>query len=252
MISLTSITNQVMLQARVKEAVKKVSNGGFENTTENIFHKMKNERLQAQKNTEIKGINYLQEKYAEFDNVMTQMSSTLKTIREKLIERNDQSKSIVGTEAINNDLKELSIEFSKLMETKSNTGEKLFGGYSEIVIGTNMTMLRTMPPEFLELIDTPIDQLVQGMIDEEKPNLDDFDKIMDVVNIRHAEIGAKGNILDSMQRFYENQQITSEEFMSKRYKIEEAIAELNDLTLNYEALSKINARVSMLSLVNYV
>ena len=124
--------------------------------------------------------------------------------------------------------------------------------YFELLIGDGLRVPRTFDESYIQIKGENIVTLLDNFINSNNPNLDDFDKISDFINIRHTEIGARWNGVKSMKGIYENIKFTENEFMDKRYKLEEAIHELNDLSLSYEALNKVIAKVSSLSLVHYV
>lgn len=73
-----------------------------------------------------------------------------------------------------------------------------------------------------------------------------------MIEQRHVEVGARWKAVKSSKSIYENQKLSEDEFMKKRYNLEKAVMDLNNLSLNYEALMKTIAKISALSLVNYV
>jgi flagellin-like hook-associated protein FlgL len=240
-----------MIQDRLNDTFKKINNGGLEKSNENLFYKLRNENIQQIKSTELKGIQAAETKYQHYDNIFGEMTTTLDTFREKIIGKIHAGRNTVDTQTINNDMVSLKDTFQSLVDTKIN-GEKMFDHASELLIGDNMRVPRTFDDSHIEINNQKIVDLLQNFINDPDPDLDDFDKISNFINMRHTEMGARWDGIQRTKSLYENIQMTENEFMSKRYKLEEAIHELNDLSLSYEALNKTIAKISGLSLVNYV
>lgn len=253
MMSINSMIQQsTMLRTNINESVKKINNGGMEQTTDNLFHKFNNARILNAKNSEIKAINNAQHKYAEFDNVFSNMTDILHKIKDELMMKKDIYTNESGINAINEQLEYLSTFFKQLLDSTSTGGEKMFGNASNLIVGDGLQVPKTLSAEFMKYNGVPVDEAIDSIINNENPNIDELENIMDLVQTRHSQIGSRAETLDSMKRFYENVSLTEQEYISKRYKLEEAISEFQNLTLNYEALNKITAKVASLSLVNYV
>ncbi|RLC44146.1 MAG: hypothetical protein DRH57_09425, partial [Candidatus Cloacimonadota bacterium] len=129
---------------------------------------------------------------------------------------------------------------------------KLFDINTEMVIGDNMRVPRTFDRDFIQLKGVELTDVLQSITDSAMPDLDGFQEVFNLVEVRHTEIGARWNGLKSTKAIYENVKLTENEFMSKRYDLEGAIQNLNDLSLTYEALMKTVAKISALSLVHYI
>jgi len=246
--NITYINN---LQSKIENTIKKINNSGIENTTENLFHKFKNDNFQAIKEIELKGIESAEMKYQKYDNIFNSMNTKLNNFRELLLEKNTDTINKNGIEIINIELSVLKETFENLTNSEDKN-EKLFEHTSELLIGDNIKVPRTFGLDYIKIGGIEITELLENFINDDNPNLDKFDKIIDFISIKRSEVGARWNGVKSMKSIYENQQFTENEFMSKKYKLEESIMELNDLTVNYEALMKTIAKISTLSLVNYM
>ncbi len=236
---------------KINKTIKTVNREGLEDNTENLFYSLRNSNIQHLKSTEIKGIESAQNMYNHYDSIFIEFKDILGKYKETLIKKLNNIHDPESVAAIDKELIALKESFSVLENTKIQ-GEYLFKTKTEAVIGENLRAIRTFGSDFININGVKISDMLDSFISSSSPDLDLFDKIFDDVNLKHTEVGARSMILKSTKNLYENLSLNEETFMRKRYKLEESYAELNKLTLNYEALSKIYAKVSSLSLVNYV
>ncbi len=243
--SMSSIHNQI------NEATKTINRGGYENTTENLFHKLRNDNIQATKDIELKGIASAEEKYTHYDNILGEITTQLDSFKDLMINRINGGLSPEGITALKQEMESINGTIGTLINTKIGD-TKLFDINTEMVIGDNMRVPRTFDRDFIQLNGVELTDVLQSITDSAVPDLDDFQDVFNLVEVRHTEIGARWNGLKSTKAIYENTKLSENEFMAKRYDLEGAIQNLNDLSLTYEALMKTVAKISALSLVHYV
>jgi flagellin-like hook-associated protein FlgL len=253
-ISKNLIYSMQSLNNKITETSKTIDRGGLKNTTENLFHKLRNDEFQAVKNMEIKGLDAVIEKYKHYGNIFDEMALQIEEISKKVIDSIDGGLNEEGKDAIQAELSSI----QEYMETLTNTevsGTKLFDIETEMVIGDGMRATRTFDRDFIKIDGQEITDYIQTIIDSidtDTQDLDAVEKLHNFIQERNTIIGAKESGYNSTKAIYENHQLSENEFMSKRYKLEESIQELNDLSLSYEALMKTIAKISSLSLVNYM
>lgn len=243
--------HQQTIQTQMDKTLNTIHRDGLEKTTENLFYKLRNENIQHLKDTELKGIQAAETKYQNYDTIFNSMRESLDNFRVKLIDKINASHNNESTTAINQDLEGMKEFFKNLTDTKIN-GEKMFDHYSELLIGDGLRVPRTFDSEYIKVNGQDVTDIMDTLINSDTPDLDTFDTVINTITTRHTEIGARWNGIKSMKGMYENIKLSEDEFMSKRYKLEEAIAEFNNLSISYEALNKMIAKVSSLSLVHYV
>lgn len=253
-ISKTLIYSMNQLNNKITETSKTIIRNGLENTTENLFHKLRNDEFQAVKNIEIKGLDAVIEKYKHYGNIFDEMTLQIDEIYKKVIDSINGGLSEEGKDAIKSELTTIK-EFIESLTNTEVSGTKLFDIETEMVIGNNMRAIRTFDREFIKLDGEELGDYIQKIIvsiDTDTQNLNDVEKLHDFIQERNTTVGSKEAAYQSTKSIYENQQFSENEFMSKRYKLEESIQRLNDLSLSYEALMKTIAKISSLSLVNYI
>lgn len=251
MLSSTNYAGLANISSRINETVKTINRNGLENTTENLFHKLKNNDIQHLKNTELKGINAAERQYQHYNDVFKSMKTAITSFKEKISSKLNATHDPVSTQALNKELSGLLSTIKQLSDVKVD-GDKLFGHYTELFIGDGLRTPRTFDRSYIEINGTKIEDKLQALIDNPSPDLNVVDEVSDFLNIKHSEIGARWSGVESTKAIYENTMLVENDFMSKRNQLVENYQKLNDLTLSYEALSKVIAKVSALSLVNYV
>jgi len=256
------ISHQLMnsfssLKDRINETSKTINRGGLEKTTENLFHKMRNDTFQATKDIELSGLNAVLEKYKHYGDIFDELALQIEEMTAKVIDSLDDGLNDESRKAIVEEMKEKNKFINDLTNTKIGD-TKLFDIKTEMIIGDGLRATRTFDRDFIkidgkeisEYLNEVIEKVEDGTIDT--TDLDSMEKLHNFIQERNTIIGARTAGYERLTKVYESQQFSENEFMAKRYKMEEAIQELNDLSLNYEALSKTIAKISSLSLVNYV
>jgi len=251
-----TISNQLMfsmgsLKNKITNQSKIITNGGYENTTENLFYKLRNNNIQATKDLEIKGIDAVTEKYTHYDSIFSEITSQLDDFKDLIINRINGGLSQEGTIALKQEMESITSTIGTLLNSEIS-GTKLFDKSTEMVIGDGMRAPRTFDRDFVKVDGQEITDVLQSITDSNTPNLDTFASVFNLVETRHTEIGARWNAMKSTKAIYENTKLNENEFMAKRYDLEGAVQKLNDMSLSYEALMKTVAKISSLSLVNYV
>lgn len=249
MISSQLTKDLINLQININKTSKEITRGGYKDTTENLFHKLKNQNFQAIKNMELKGIQNAETKYQHIDTVFNDMTTELDKFKTLMINKINGSINNNGSIALDDSMNAVIDTMSHFLDTEVN-GTKLFYKKTELLIGDNLRVPRTFDRSYVQLNNQEITAVMQDLV--QNPDLDKFEEVFNLVNQRHAEVGARWNGVKSMKSIYENEQLTENNFMSKRYKLEESVQELNNLSMSYEALTKTIAKISALSLVNYV
>ena len=248
------------LSDRITETSKTINRGGLKNTTENLFHKLKNSEFQTVKNMEIKGLDTIIEKYQHYGNIFDEMTTQIEEMSKKVIDSIDGGLSQGGIDAIKEEMTSIKDFIGRLTETEVS-GTKLFDIQTKMVIGDGMRGIRTFDRSFIQPNGKELTDVIQSIIDrvdgtdgettgenlvKEVKNLHDF------IISKNTEIGAREAGNQGTKRIYENEQLSENEFMGKRYDLQGSINNLNNLSLSYEALMKTVAKISSLSLVNYM
>jgi len=253
-ISNSLIYSMNALKSDLEKTTKTIERGGLENTTENLFHKLRNDEFQAVKNMEIKGLDAIIEKYQQYGSLFDTMALQIEEISKKVIDSIDGGLNEEGKYAIQAELSSIQEFIGTLTDTEVS-GTKLFDIETEMVIGNGMRGIRTFDRDFIKIDGQEITEYIQTIIDSidtDTQDLDAVEKLHNFIQEKNTTIGAKEGAYKSMKGIYENQQFSQNEFMSKRYNLEESVMKLNDLSLSYEALMKTVAKISSLSLVNYM
>lgn len=251
MINSINARNILNVSEQINKVNKTILKNGLEDTTENLFCKLRNEDIQQIKDIELKGISAAEVKYQHYDNIFKDMQNVLGTFRDQITRKLSDTNSNNGIQSINTEMTGLKESFQRLVDTKIDN-EKMFDHNSELLIGDGMRVPRTFDKNYIQVEGKDITDMLQSFIDSSNPSLDEFDKIVNTINLKQTEIGARWSGLKSTKSIYENIKLTEDEFMNKRYKLIESYQKLNELNITYEALLKTIAKMSSLSLVNYV
>lgn len=249
--STQSIYNIMRVTNQINDMHKVIARDGLEDTTENLFYKLRNDDIQHIKKIELKGIAAAEVKYQHYDNIFKDMGTTLGVFRSKITHKLSDINNDNGMNAINIEMNGLKENFKRLVDIKIDN-EKIFDHNSELLIGDGIRVPRTFDKKYIQVEGKEITDMLQSFIDSDNPSLEEFDKIVDTISVKQAEVGARWSGLKSTKSIYENIQFTENEFMSKRYKLIESYQQLNELSVTYEALLKTVAKMSSLSLVDYV
>lgn len=242
------ITN---ISQKIYNVRQKIERNGLEDSTDNLFHKFKNDNIQAIKSIELQGIQAVEEKYQYYDSVFIKMKDLINDFKDRNIQKLSDAKSSNGVNAINKDMESIKESMQGLLDTK--IGDlKLFDKKTFMVIGDNIKAVRSFDKSWITKDGKELTDIMKEIINNPSPNLEDIDSIMDFLNEKHTDIGSRWQGVKSTKAVYENISKNSDNFFKKRKKIEEAFMELENLTLNYQAMSKVIAKISSLSLVNYV
>lgn len=242
------ITN---ISQKIYNVRQKIERNGLEDSTDNLFHKFKNDNIQAIKSIELQGIQAVEEKYQYYDSVFIKMKDLINDFKDRNIQKLSDAKSSNGVNAINKDMESIKESMQGLLDTR--IGDlKLFDKKTFMVIGDNIKAVRSFDRNWIMKDGKELTDIMKEIINNPSPNLEDIDSIMDFLNEKHTDIGSRWQGVKSTKAVYENISKNSDNFFKKREKLEEAFMELENLTLNYQAMSKVIAKISSLSLVNYV
>lgn len=224
------------LQEQINSSYKKIANNGYIDTLQNKNTYLKNNEFQSIKEREISAIDTAKSWMNNYDTTFSKLELLIDDYKVASMKDNSSiEKNGILT------------SIDTLLKTKIK-GEDLFGATdSDLVIGDNIKAKKTFSKEWIEYNGANIvDSLKNG-------DLDTIDSISSFINEKHAQIGARSNVLDNTKTFYENLQLNqNESTISKIYNLEEALAEFSSLNTSYQSLALMANKVAGLSLVNYL
>lgn len=85
-------------------SLKRINNGGFNDSTETLFKKLKSDNIVHEANMNIKGIDAVIEKYKLYDIAFTTMIDSIEKYKNKTIEKLNDSNSAEGMKVIDEEL----------------------------------------------------------------------------------------------------------------------------------------------------
>lgn len=121
-----------------------------------------------------------------------------------------------------------------------------------MLVGNGMRVIRSFDGGFIEYKGKSIVDNLKDLVREEKPDLNEVKNIIDFIQEKQSIVGIRQSSMEGVRRYNESIRGDSIKNFQKESKLEEVIMEMEDLSLNYEALSKAIAKISSLSLVNYI
>lgn len=236
---------------KMNQALEKINRGGFDKDTNTLFNKLKTDNVQHETNINIKGIDAVLEKYQIYQTTFTSVSDLLEQYKNKTIQKINDTNSPEGKTAINAELNGISESINYFLNQKVGDFE-LFKTTTYMHIGNNMKAVRSFDESFIEYNGKPITDTLNDITNNPNPNLDDIEAVINFIQEKQTIIGVREKGLEATKRYNEHIQRESKNNFEKTSKLEEAIMEMENLSLNYEAMSKAVAKISSLSLVNYI
>ena len=156
-----------------------------------------------------------------------------------------------GIKSINQELLGISNTIKSFLDMK--VGDfKLFNTTTYMHIGNGLKAIRSFDKSFVEYNGRSINDVLDDITNNPNPNLNDIENIINFIEEKNSIVGIREQGMQSTKKFNEFIQRESKNNFQKTSKLEEAIMEMENLSLNYEDMSKAVAKISSLSLVNYI
>lgn len=181
--SSTAVYNIMRVTNQINDVNKVISRDGLDDTTENLFYKLRNDDIQHIKKIELKGISAAELKYQHYDSIFKEMNSTLDLFRTEIIKKLHDGNNQNSVKSINIEMSGIKESFQRLVDTKIDN-EKMFDHNSQLLIGDGIRVPRTFDKKYIQVEGNDITDMLQSFIDIDKPDLNELDKIKDTIQLR--------------------------------------------------------------------
>ena len=239
------------IKKEINTQTKILNNNGIENTTENLFNKLKHDNIKQEIKISNKGIEAVLNKYQTYQTTLDSIQELMEKYKNKTIQKQNDTLNTESRKHINLELTEITKQIEFYLN-KEVGDLKLFDKETFMLIGDNIKIRRTFDRDFIKIDNKEVSDILKSLTSEEYTDINKIEEIQDFFQEKQTIIGSMQKAMESTKKLNDNIDLNNNINYMKLSKVEEVIGELNNLSLTYEAMSKAIAKISALSLVNYI